>query len=142
MDLGIVAFWLFVAAAVVAYQWRNKNSEAMRHETFRLLIEKNQRLDEAQLAALLNPKPHEAPEWLRSKPGNGYRTLRICGAITMFAALGLIIVGVWRGMLFGIYDPSVVGIATAIPLVALGGIGLFFASRFVAPPPSTGGKER
>ena len=136
MDLGVVAFWTFVAAAVVMSMWRKKHSEAMRHETVRLMIEKDRKFDEEQLAKLLNPAPPPVPEWLihRHKPGEGYRVLRIFGTIMMFVALGLAIAGIWRGMVLGIHEESVLGIATAIPIVAMVGAGLFAASRFVKPP--------
>ncbi len=137
MDLGAVAFWIFVAAVVVAGIWKKKHSEAMRHETVRFLIEKNQKLDEAQLAKLLNPEP---PDWAKyhfnpGKPGDGYRVLRIFGTMVLFVALGLLIVCIWRGMMLGIHHKSVIEIATAVPIIATIGIGLFVASRFVPRPP-------
>jgi hypothetical protein len=104
MNLGVAAFWAFVAVIVVASIWKKKHSETLRHETMRLLIEKNQKIDETQLAELLNPKP---PEWmgLQQKPsqrGDTYRVLRIIGTMLMFLALGFLLVGAWRGMLLGL----------------------------------------
>jgi hypothetical protein len=139
MGLGAAAFWLFVGAAVVAVIWRKKQSEAMRHETVRLLIAKEQKLDDAQIAKLLNPEMSR--DWMmwkqswRLPPGSGYRTLRICGIIVIFTALGLAIAGLWRGMVLGLQEESVVGLATAVPIVTGIGIGLFFASRFAPKPP-------
>jgi len=88
------------------------------------------------LAERLNPKPVEALEWLSpwSKPRDGYRARRVFGTILMFAALGFAFVGGWRGMLFGLYDRSAVGIAPATPLLAMEGIGFFVASPFVPRP--------
>jgi hypothetical protein len=139
MDLGIVAFWIFVAAVVVANIWRSKHSEAMKHETVRLLIEKGQKLDESQLLDLLNPKKPDWPmmQMMRPKPGRPgeiYRGLRFFGTILLFLSLGFVIVGIWRGMLLGMRDPSVLGIATTIPILATVGIGLFVASRYVSAP--------
>jgi hypothetical protein len=138
MDLGTAAFWIFVAAAVVASIWKKKHSEALRHETVRLLIEKGQKLDEEQLGKLLNPEP---PDWmgLKQKPGkrgNAYRGLRIIGTILIFIAIGLFFVCVWRGMMLGIQERSLLEIATAIPILVMAGIGLFVSSRFVPRPPS------
>ncbi len=98
MDLGAAAFWIFLAAIIVAGIWRKKHSEAVRHETVRLLIEKNQKLEDAQLKELLNPTPPPTPEWLipKHKPGEGYRVLRIFGTILIFIALGLTIACIWR----------------------------------------------
>jgi predicted ferric reductase len=40
MNLGVAAFWAFVAVIVVASIWKKKHSETLRHETMRLLIER------------------------------------------------------------------------------------------------------
>ena len=138
MNLGVAAFWIFVAAAVVASIWKSRHTETLRHETVRLLIEKGQKIDEAELAKLLNPAP---PNWMGvqqkpSKPGDIYRGLRIFGTIIIFFALGLFIVCVWRGMMLGVHERSVMDIATAIPIVGMVGVGLFVASRYVPRPPS------
>ncbi len=144
MNLGAAAFWMFLAAIFIAGSWRKKHCEAMRHETVRLLIEKNQKPDDAQLAQLLNPTPPPAPEWCIPKhsPGEGYRVLRICGTIVMCIALGLAIAGIWRGLILGIGEESVLGLATAVPIVAMLGAGLFVASRYVTKPLPEQGKDK
>jgi hypothetical protein len=117
MDIGAAAFWLFVAAAVVGGMWRKKHSEAMRHETVRLLIEKGQKIDEAQMKELLNPSPAPAPEWLvgaKKETGDVYRSLRVFGTLSLFVALGLGIMCLWRGLMLGFHDQSVLAIGTAI----------------------------
>lgn len=144
LNLGALAFWIFVAAVVVAGIWKRRHSEALRHETVRLMIEKNMPIDEAQLAELLNPR---TPEWISSqtkpgKPGDAYRVLRIIGVIMIFIALGLLIAGAVRGMILGFNDSSMVGLATGISLVAMIGIGLFVASRYVPAPPSNDHKHQ
>ena len=116
----------------------------MRHETLRFLIEKNQKLDETQIRELLNPSP---PEWMVYKhqlhaPGDGYKALRIIGTILLFLALGFAIVGLGRGVLFGLYDRDVVGLMTVVPILVMVGIGLFVASRFVTQPPLAGNKDK
>ncbi len=116
----------------------------MRHETMRLLIEKNQNLDEEQLKELLSPCPNPTPFWVMQslhKPGDAYKGLRAFGSIIMFIALGLCIAAVWVGSLRGTHDPTVVGIGIAVPIVALVGAGLFFASRFAAKPLSDEDKD-
>ena len=144
MNIGAAAFWIFLAAIIVAGSWRKKHSEAVRHETVRFIIEKNQKLDEAQLKELLNPTPLPPPEWLihKTKVGTGYRILRVSGTILMFMAFGLFLMACWRGMILGIDEKSVLGIATGIPLVAMLGAGLFVASRFVTPPLSDENKGK
>jgi hypothetical protein len=148
MDLGIVAFWFFVAAAVVGSMWRKKHSEAMRHETIRMLIEKGHKIDEEQLNKILNPVQTPSSEWLmgltapKDRRGDFYRALRVTGTILLFAALGLGLMALWRGLFLGFHDKDVMDIGMAVPMVAVLGIGLFFSSRFVPKPPSDINKEK
>jgi len=141
--MEVAAFWIFLAAIIVAAEWRKKHIEAARYETMRLIIEKNQNLDAEQLKELLSPYSTPSPflvSQLLQKSGqwsgNAYKGLRMFGTIIMFVALGLAIAGIWMGSILGIHDRSVVDIGVAIPIVALVGAGLFFASRFVTKPPS------
>ena len=138
--MGAAAFWICLAAIIVAAHWKKKHDEAMRHETLCLIIEKNPNLDQAQIAELLDPRPTHPPvspppPW-SPKPGDGRKVFRIFGSIVMFVALGLCIAAVWRGSVLGIQDESVVDIGTAIPIVALVGAGLFCCSFFVSKPQS------
>lgn len=141
--MAVAAFWIFLAAIIVAAEWRRKNIEAARYETIRLLIEKNQGLDEEQIKELLNPHPTPSPILISQfqqkygqKPGDAYKGLRAFGSIIMFIALGLFIAAVWVGSVLRINEETVIGLGIAIPIVALVGAGLFFASRFATKPPS------
>jgi hypothetical protein len=133
--MGAAAFWIFLAVLVVMVNWRRKHRESLRHETLRFLVEKNQRLDDAQLSELLNPKPAPPPEWLVHKPGYAYKGLRAFGIVSIFLAIGLACVTAWCAMLLGHYHVSVLGLGVAVPLLAMTGIGLFVSARFVSPPP-------
>jgi hypothetical protein len=141
MNLGAVAFWVFLAAVVIVINWRNKHREAMKYEMARFLIERNQKLDENQIMELLNPPPPPTPEWLVHKPGYAYRGLRATGAAIIFVALGLALLALWRGILLGMHDKSVLEISTAVPLTAMLGAGLFFAARYCARPISESDKD-
>jgi hypothetical protein len=134
MDIGTAAFWIFLAAVVIVINWKSKHREAMKYEMVRFLIEKNQKLDEKQVAELLNPPPPPVPEWLVHKPGYGYRGLRATGTVILFFALGLALLALGRGVMLGLHDRSVLDISTAVPMVAMLGAGLFFASRFCSRP--------
>jgi len=106
MDAG-VAFWIFLAViiigGIIAGNWRNKHIESMKHETLRLIIEKDLKLDDKHLAELFKPNTSPSHEWdSMNKPGDTYRVLRVLGTIMMFVALGLGIATLWRGILFGI----------------------------------------
>jgi hypothetical protein len=144
MNIGAAAFWLFLAAIIIGGMWRKKHSEALRHETLRLLIEKGQKIDEAQMREFLNPPPPIPSPWTmppKKKIGDVYRSLRVFGTIILFIALGLGIMCLWRGLMLGFHDRSVVEIGTGIPMVAVLGAGLFFSSRFVPKPPSESNRE-
>jgi hypothetical protein len=97
--MGAAAFWIFLAVLVVMVNWRNKHRESLRYETLRFLIEKNQKLDDAQLTELLNPKPGPPPEWLVHKPGYAYKGLRATGIVFIFLAIGLAMATAWCAML-------------------------------------------
>jgi uncharacterized protein YneF (UPF0154 family) len=146
MNIGAVAFWLFLAAIIVAGSLRKRHLETLRHETLRLLIEKGQKIDEAQLKELLNPPPPTPSPWTmppqKRKTGDVYRSLRVFGTIILFIALGLGGICLWRGLMLGFQDRSVVEVGTGVCLVAGIGAGIFFSSRFVSKPPPEISKEK
>ena len=139
MELGAAAFWIFVGACVVAGIWRQKNSEAIRHETIRQLIAKEQKLDEDQIEKLLNPPRGSGwagfQERSHMAPGSGYRALRIFGSIAIFLSFGLAIAGAWQRFLWGHITGDEANLGTAASILIMIGIGLFFASRFAPKPP-------
>lgn len=143
---GVVAFWIAVAAFFVAGNWRRKHTESAKQETMRLIIEKNPSLNAEQLKEILNPPhpelPAEHPWFAKPDPHAAYKMLRIFGTIVIFVAAGLTIAGIWRGMVLGIHDESVIDIVTAVPIIALVGAGLIFCSRFVTRPPKTEDKDK
>ena len=56
----VVAFWIALAAVLIAGGWVKSRNEAEKHETLRRLIEKEGAVDEAQMRALLYPPPLQA----------------------------------------------------------------------------------
>ena len=139
MELGVAAFWIFVGACVVAGIWRQKNSEAIRHETLRQLIAKEQKLDEEQIEKLLNPPRGSGweafQEHSRLAPGSGYRTLRIFGSIAIFLSFGLASAAAWLRFVHREIDNDVAGFGVAASILSMIGIGLVFSSRFAPKPP-------
>jgi hypothetical protein len=125
MDLGVVAFWLAVAAVLIAGGWFKSRSEAQKHATLRAIIEKNGTADEAQVRALFGP-PSAQPV-----PGDFFALLRVIGTIVMCTAVGLLI-------FFAIYRQAVnlqdgtIGLAAAF-IVGGVGVGFLLASRWVDP---------
>jgi hypothetical protein len=136
INLGSAAFWMMVAAIVIAGDWLRVRREALRHETLQRIIEKTGHLEEAQLKALFQPP---TPGWFRQpSPGAGFRLVRVLGTIVISVALGLTVffcifwlTGPAR------HDSALLGFASA-SLIAMVGIGLFFSSRFLPPPSDRG----
>jgi len=125
-----VAFWIAVAAVIIATSWFKSRSDAEKHETLRRIVEKTGQIDETQFKTLFNdpnslwhPKP--------SEPGEAYRALRVAGTIIGFAAMGLaILFGV---LLFDGRHDAIIGLGVA-GIVAMVAIGLHVSTRFVTRP--------
>ena len=136
--MGAVAFWIALAAVLVAGAWAKTRREALRHETMRKLIEKNGTIDEAQVRALFYPPtpplpPGATPWWaLPRPPGDGYTALRVFGTIAISVAIGLVVFFTPLWFSAGEED-AIVGVGIGVVALALG-IGLFLASQFTEPP--------
>jgi hypothetical protein len=138
LDLGGLGLWIFLAALVVASYWRDTRLKAEKHETLRLIVEKTGAVDEAKLKELFR-----APPYVEQKPGSGYRLLRILGTIVMFTGAGVFgFFSLFAGLVVLLGHP-LPDVENIVPLFVLGigiaflGYGLFFASRFAEPPPSS-----
>jgi hypothetical protein len=145
--MAVAAFWIALAAVLVAGSWKRKNLEQMRHETLRALIEKGGDVDPQTMKDLLHPPQAPQPAghaWHRQQPGDGRRVARILGTILMIIGPGVgalvASVGVARALGFTTSiapgDATVVialGIGLAIVLELLG-VALLVASRHMLPP--------
>ena len=130
--MGVVAFWIAVAAVLIAGGWFKSRSEAQKQETLRKVIEKTGAVDEALLRQLFpTPAVFDPSAWSRKAQGSAYRTLRVVGTIAMCVAVGLI---VFFGPLWlrGIEEDAMVGVAIGVVTLAFG-LGFFLASRYVDP---------
>ncbi|HET8698145.1 MAG TPA: hypothetical protein VFO94_11690 [Gammaproteobacteria bacterium] len=144
--MEVAAFWIALAAVIVAGGWYKSRTEAQKHQTFRTIVEKTGTVDESQLKLLFAP-----PEVLKrltasgDTRGDAYRFLRGIGAVVMFIGVGILFfAGVMTGMLHSANDANLSrDLATAMAMsgvVFLFGAGLFYASRFAEKPPA--GSER
>lgn len=138
MDSGW-AFWIFIAAVVVASIWSSAHAKAEKHETLRRIVEKTGTIDEAKLKELFKEDPDEG------KSGGGYRAARVIGTVTMFIGAAIatfILIAVAFGKAFGptrLLDDAtaltaMLGVSASIAML---GLGIFFSSRFCEPPPGT-----
>jgi hypothetical protein len=135
--MEVAAFWIGLAAVIIAGGWYKSRIEAQKHQTFRTIVEKTGNVDEAQLRLLIAP-PRPNP-WESSR-GDSYRFLRGVGAVLIFLGGG--------GLMFGgalllafVFAPSQTGSGDGIGIfMALGfaalilGAGLFYSSRFAEKP--------
>ena len=150
--MATAAFWIAIAAVLVARSWKMKNTEQMKHETVRLLIQKDGAVNADMVKELLNPK---APEWnpqtaamlgiKKWEPGESRRHMRVWGIIFMIAGPGIgcafAVIGLTR--VFGFNTEISAGdsasfIALGISLVivfVLLGIALSYASGFLPKGP-------
>jgi hypothetical protein len=137
--MEVVAFWIALAAVLIAGGWAKSRSEAQKHETLRKLIDKGGAVDEAQIRALFYPPAPAvgAAWWVRPRAkGDGYRALRVCGTIAICSAIGLIVffAPLWR---YGGEDDAIIGVGFGVITLAFGA-GLFLASRFTERPALNG----
>lgn len=168
ISVGAAAFWIALAAVLVAGGWWKSRSEAQKHETIRRIVEKTGQVDEVKLKELFEPpvpgwvrerieiikeiaktqpmsdskirellQPPPSP-WDGSKPGDGYRGLRVGGTIIVFLGLGI---AVACGVLYLTLGLTPEDAGEAAAFLAIGsvlvvlGAGMFYASRFAAQPP-------
>ena len=118
-DLAVFAtFWGFIAACVFISAWKRKKLETLRHETARLLIEKNLAIDPAVLAKLINPR-------LNSQ---GPKMMKLFGSIVIAVGVGMWLMCLW--FVFAVGEGEVLGLGGPATLVMAIGAGIIFASRF------------
>lgn len=133
-------FWIFLAAIIVASTWAKSRRESEKHATLRQIVERTGTLDEARMRELFKTDPVE-----QSRPGTGYRALRVTGTIVMFIGIGLLTfflgfaaLAVMFGDTGAMAPRDRAGMLAAFAACAgitMFGYGLFFASRFAEPPP-------
>jgi len=121
--VAIVIFWGFIAACVFIGAWKRKKLETLRHETARLVIEKNSSIDPAVLAQLLNPRDHN----------HSPKMMKVLGTIVIALGVGMWLMCLW--FVFAVGEGEVLGLGGPATLVMAIGAGIFFASRFAPRHP-------
>jgi hypothetical protein len=134
--MGAAAFWISLAALLIAAMYFRSRSEAIKHQTLRQIVEKTGQVDERQLKALFEPPPNAFTRV--PPPGGGYRAMRIFGLLLLFIAVGLCIfftIFGWSGTQH--WNVAAIGYGAA-SIVALLGAGLSLAARFLPRPLADG----
>jgi hypothetical protein len=131
--MGAAAFWISLAAFLIAGMYFRSRNEAAKHETLRQIVEKTGRVEEGQFKSLFDPPPPNAFTRIPA-PGGGYRALRVFGLLLMFIAAGLFIFFTILGSSGAVqWYRAEIGYG-ASSVVAFLGAGLFLASRFLPRP--------
>ena len=136
ISLGAAAFWIALAAVLIAGGINKLRREKLRQETLLKLVEKTGQLDEQQVKALFPPPPPPPPHvWGPPEYPDGRRILKVFGTILVSLGAGLAVFAV---VLLEIGSSELHGNAQLAfawsPLIACVGVGLIVASRFVRPP--------
>jgi hypothetical protein len=145
INLGAAAFWLALAAVLVAGGWFRSRTEAQKHETLRRMIDKTGAVDEQRLAELFRsaapPSGWTNPELWKmpvSPPGENRKNALVVGALLISIAAGLAVLFLILGAT-GVQSPRVSSIGFAIAaMIAVFGLGMFAVSRFADPAPPKG----
>jgi hypothetical protein len=131
MDAG-AALFLFLAAVVVGGIWADSRKESERQETLRRLLDKGEKLDEAQIRELLQPLRHHHGHGHRHWGAGGIdaaRGFHIAGTLSIFAGVAGMLV-CW--LLYGLSEekPFLFGLVIGLGVVVFG-LGFFVCARLV-----------
>jgi hypothetical protein len=136
MGIDVAAFWIGLAAVIVAVMWRRRHTEALRHETLRTMIEKNAEVDEKLLNDILNPPVRENRWTHATGPGEAleaYRVIQFLGSMVMIVSPG---VAIFAGLIASFEvggDPQAwapVGLGFGL-IAMIVGLALFYSARFL-----------
>ena len=144
ISLGAAAFWIALAAVLIAGGWHKVRREQIKQETLLRLIEKTGRLDEELVKAMFPPPPPPSPwppPWHRPPdPTEAKRQMQGFGAVVFAVGVGLAVLATVL-KLFGDVPKQEAAITWfgIAGLVVMLGIGLFASSKFaMGPPPPDG----
>jgi len=139
ISLGAAAFWIALAAVLIAGGWFRTRREALKQQTLLRLVERTGQLDEQQVKLLFPSPPPQGPlppHWFQPPDRDAGRQMaRIFGTLCLSVAVGLtILFTILRN--FGTPPQQVNAIPGfgAAALVACVGVGLFVATRYMAKP--------
>ena len=145
ISLGAFAFWIALAAVLIAGGWFKTRREQIKQETLLRLVERTGQLDEAQVKLLFPPPslgPWPPPWHLKSDPDEGKNVLRGFGLVTVFLAAGLAVFFTILANFGNVsqQEAAIPGFGAA-SLVAFVGLGLLAASKYATRRPDETSKD-
>ena len=139
ISLGAAAFWIALAAVLIAGGWHKVRREQIKQETLLRLVEKTGRLDEELVKAIFPPPPPPSswpPPWHRPPdPTEGKRQLQGFGVVMFAVGVGLAVLATVL-KLFGDVpkqEAAIIWFGIAGVVVMLS-IGLFVSAKFATGP--------
>jgi hypothetical protein len=146
ISLGAAAFWIALAAVLIAGSWFKSRTEAQKHETLRRMLDKTGSVDETLLSELLRPAAPASGgthpgSWKmpQPSPGENRKMGFVMGTLLLSAAAGLAVLFLILGA-GGVITPRENWIGWAIAAgIGVFGVGVFVASLCADPPPPKGG---
>jgi len=146
VSLGAFAFWIALAAVLIAGGWFKTRREQIKQETLLRLVERTGQLDEAQVKLLFPPAPPAGPwppPWHKPHdPLETQRGLRGLGTVLLFVAAGLaafFTILLTAGTVSQ-QEAAIPGFGAA-SLVAFVGLGFIAASKFATGRPDETSKD-
>jgi hypothetical protein len=138
ISLGAAAFWISLAAVLIAGGYFSSRKEALKHETLLRLVERTGQLDEQQVKALFPSPAPLPPHWFaKPDPGKGRLGLQVFGTIVLALAIGLAVFFAIYVLLAqtGMREWVTLGFSWA-GLVACIALGFLAAARFTPDKPA------
>ncbi len=116
--LGVLGFWLFIAAIIVTAIWSDAKRKESQQETLRRVVESGQNIDLEVIDRMIG----------KSDAAKQSRDLNVGGLITFSTGVGMVAFGLFLGS----FDDSamIVMIGIAALLGCIGG-GMLLASRLL-----------
>ena len=114
--LAAMAFWVFIAAVVVAGIWDGSRRRETQHETLRRMLESDKPIDQELMDKILGSNDRLDLD------------LKVAGLITLFVAPGLAILGWFLSLLNAKVLLPLLGVSALVGLVS---IGLLVASKSI-----------
>ncbi|MBL4790323.1 MAG: hypothetical protein JKY60_15230 [Kordiimonadaceae bacterium] len=119
--MAAMAFWGFIAVAVIAGVWDNVRKREAQHETVRRLIESGKTIDPAVVDKLLQLSD--------GKSERLDRDFKVAGLWMLPISVGLVVLG----LIMGFVHPAIIApVLGAAGLVACIGAGALYASTVAA----------
>jgi len=112
--LAAIAFWMFIAAVVVAGVWDKVRKREAQHETIRKLLESGQKIDEAvvdKLLALGDEKNNRIDE-----------DLRVTGLWLLPVSAGFVVFAFFMQQVAEVLGPILLGIAGLVGAIGIGAL--------------------